>query len=298
MGIVDAVDAIVLAGGSVYGLDAGGGATAWLGARGRGFRPARAPATAPVSPIVPAAVLYDLANGGDKGWGERPPYDAWGRLACEAASVDVALGNAGAGIGAKVGLQKGGLGSASAVHGDLVVGALVAVNAFGSAVVPGTRALWASPFELDGELGAAAETAAETGAWHGVAAADPFAGTTAASGAEPGGSRTGGIAEGGNTTIGVVAVNAAVTAVEARRIAIMAHDGLARAIRPMHSHVDGDVLFVVATGDHRLAGHDRLRDLMRIGSIAADCVARAVGRGVVAAADLGDRPGYRTWAGL
>jgi L-aminopeptidase/D-esterase-like protein len=283
MGIVDAVDAVVLAGGSVYGLDAGGGATAWLGARGRGFRPARAPATTRVSPIVPAAVLYDLANGGDKDWGEQPPYAEWGRLACEQATTHFPLGNVGAGIGAKVGILKGGLGSASACSGDLVIGALVAVNAFGSAVVPGTGALWAAPFEIGAEFG----VDVDRGDWRGVSAADPFAGTMAAAGD---------VEQGGNTTIGVIAVNAEISAVEARRIAIMAHDGLARAIRPMHSHVDGDVLFVLATGEHRLGAQDRLRALMRIGAIAADCITRAVGRGVCAAADLGDRPSYRSWS--
>lgn len=283
MGIVDAVDAVVLAGGSVYGLDAAGGVTAWLGARGRGFRPARAPATAPVSPIVPAAVLFDLANGGDKDWGENPPYAEWGRQACAAAAAHFDLGNAGAGIGAKVGALKGGLGSASARRGDLVVGALLAVNSFGSAVVPGTKALWSAPFEIGGEFGADTDPAA----WREISAADPFEGTTAAQGP---------LDRGGNTTIGVIAINADLSPVEARRIAIMAHDGLARAIRPMHSHVDGDVLFVLAGGEHRLDAEDRLRALMRIGSIAADCIARAVGRAVHAAEDLGDRLSHRSWS--
>ncbi|MGE0025218.1 MAG: P1 family peptidase [Hyphomicrobium sp.] len=279
--LVDAVDAVVLSGGSVYGLDAMSGAVAWLGARDRGFRMAGVPR---VAPIVPGAILFDLAGGGDMEWGEAPPYGGWGREACAGASRDFDLGNVGAGMGAMAGDIKGGLGSASAVDGALEIGALIAVNAFGSALVPGTGHFWAAPYELDGEFGGKGWPSAAPA----VSAADPLAGTRAELRPLVSG-RT-------NTTIGVVATNAALSNAEARRIAIMAQDGLARAIRPVHSHVDGDALFVLATGALPLpAGPaDRLAHLMRIGAIAADCVARAAARGVYAAHDLGDAVCYRS----
>lgn len=279
--LVEAVDGIVLSGGSTYGLDAMSGAVAWLGARNRGFR--LAADAVRVSPVVPGAILFDLPNGGDKDWGEAPPYRDWGMIACERAARDFELGNAGAGTGAMAGNVKGGLGSASAIDGALQIGALIAVNAFGSAVIPDTGHFWAAPFELDEEFGGRGWP----GALPALSAAEPF-----------GGSRldVAPLAPGGNTTIGVVATNAALTQAEAKRIAIMAQDGLARAIRPVHSHVDGDAIFVLATGTAALpaAPLDRLMQLMRIGSVAADCVARAVARGVFAADDLGDAVCYRS----
>jgi L-aminopeptidase/D-esterase-like protein len=279
--LVDAIDGVVLSGGSVYGLEATSGAVAWLGARGRGF--SLAGGTAPVSPVVPGAILFDLPNGGDKDWGETPPYRAWGMEACANAARDFDLGNVGAGMGAMAGNLKGGLGSASARDGDLQVGALIAVNAFGSAVIPGTSQFWAAPYEVAGEFGGRGWP----GALPAVSEGEPFAGSRFD--AAP-------LAPGGHTTIGVVATNAALTKAEARRIAIMAQDGLARALRPIHSHVDGDALFVLATGTVQLAAAplDRLMQLMRVGSVAADCVARAVARGVYAAADLGDAVSYRS----
>ena len=280
--LVEAVDGVVLSGGSVYGLEAMSGAVAWLGARGKGFRLA-ADEVAPASPVVPGAILFDLPNGGDKAWGETPPYRAWGMEACAAAARDFDLGNAGAGMGAMAGNLKGGLGSASAFDGDLELGALIAVNAFGSAVIPGTGHFWAAPYELAGEFGGRGWPRTMPP----VSEAEPFAGSRFDI-APP--------APGGNTTIGVVATNAALTKAEAQRIAIMAQDGLARALRPIHSHVDGDVLFVLATGKVALAAGplDRLMQLMRVGSVAADCVARAVARGVYAAADMGNAVSYRS----
>lgn len=279
--LVDAVDGVVLSGGSVYGLDAMSGAVAWLGARDRGFKLA-GDATR-VSPVVPGAILFDLPNGGDKDWGEAPPYRDWGMAGCERAARDFELGNAGAGMGAMAGNLKGGLGSASACDAELQVGALIAVNAFGSPVIPGTDCFWAAPYELEAEFGGRGWPRALPS----VSAVEPFAGSRLD--AAP-------LAPGGNTTIGVVATNAALTKSEARRIAIMAQDGLARAVRPMHSHVDGDVLFVLATGTAQLAAAplDRLMQLMRVGSVAADCVARAVARGIFAASDLGGAVCYRS----
>lgn len=278
--LVDAVEAIVLSGGSVYGLEAMSGAVAWLGARGRGFALGEVPV---VSPVVPGAILFDLPNGGDKAWGETPPYRDWGRAACEAAARDFDLGNAGAGMGAMAGNIKGGLGSASILDGAFQIGALIAVNPFGAAVMAESGHFWAAPFEIDGEFGGRGWPASLPSA----SLDDPLRGTRLD--ARP-------LAPGGNTTIGVVATNAALTKAEARRIAIMAQDGLARAIRPIHSHVDGDTLFTLATGTAPLAENplDRLMQLMRIGALAADCVARSVARGVYMARDLGDMACYGT----
>src|SRR5271154_2976095 len=145
--LVHSVDAVVLSGGSVYGLGAADGVAAWLGARGRGYGMVVA-AGVPRSPIVPAAILYDLANGGDKAWGLEPPYRALGIAAAKAAGPDFGLGSMGAGAGAGAGALKGGVGSASALTTDgFTVGALAAVNSFGSVVAPGSRAFWAAPYE-------------------------------------------------------------------------------------------------------------------------------------------------------
>lgn len=279
--LVGTVDAVVLSGGSVYGLDAASGVTAWLGARGRGFNLGTSPL---VAPIVPAAILFDLANGGAKDWGETPPYAALGRAACEAAGAEFRLGNAGAGYGAKAGQVKGGVGSASAVTADgFTVGALIAVNAFGSAVVPGSGALWAAAFEMAGEMGGRGLTVpAET------AALDPVTGTKADLGPLP--------AAGTNTTIGVVATDADLTRAEAERFAIMAGDGFARALRPVHAPFDGDTLFALATAKKALP-EPRPAALMQLGAVAADCVARAIGRGVYEAETLGGMMGYRDATG-
>lgn len=274
------IDALVLAGGSVYGLDAASGVAAWLGARGRGYVLGASPQLKP-APIVPAAILFDLANGGDKEWGEDPPYRNLGRAACERADQNFALGNAGAGFGAQAGLYKGGLGSASAITQDgFEVGALVAVNAFGSPVIPGTDCLWAAPYELAGEMGGQV--------WPrniGIAALNPLAGSKATASPTPGGRES--------TTIGVVALNAEVTPGEASRVATMAQDGLARALRPVHAPVDGDVIFVLATARRPLDPATRLLDVTRLGAMAADCVARAIGRGVYEAQSLGAAQSYR-----
>ncbi|MEK7264996.1 MAG: P1 family peptidase [Pseudomonadota bacterium] len=253
--LVDRADAIVLSGGSSYGLGAADGVAAWLGARGRGFQLMKVEG-APPSPIVPAAILYDLANGGNKNWGEAPPYARLGKEAAASAKKGVSLGRAGAGFGARAGAAPGGIGSASFASEDgLIVGALMAVNSFGSVKIPGTNVFWAAPYEEGDEFG---------GAW-----------TSSKPQARDLPPDTKLAAARANTTIGVVAVNAALTQAQARRVAIMAQDGLARAIRPVHGPTDGDVIFVLATGP--LPGADPLQ-LTRIGSIAADCVARGVAR--------------------
>ncbi len=267
---VDRVDAVVLSGGSAFGLDAAAGACAWLAERGRGF------AVGPVRvPIVPAAILFDLLNGGAKEWRE-PPYRGLAAQACESVSTDFALGNAGAGLGARAGALKGGLGSASAVSEDGVqAGALVAANPFGSVTMPGSPTLWAWAFEQDGELGGQPTPGPIAAGDRDYAFASPL---------------------GGHTTIGVVATNVALDKAQAGRVAIMAHDGIGRAVRPVHTPFDGDTLFVVSTG--RLvppAGDFSL--LGRLGMMAADCVARSIGRAVLAAESLGDMPSYRSLYG-
>jgi L-aminopeptidase/D-esterase-like protein len=258
--LVEAVDAVVLSGGSVYGLAAADAVTAWLGARGRGYGMVTTPGV-PRAPIVPAAILYDLANGGAKDWRLEPPYHALGLAAVATAGHDFALGTAGAGAGAMAGSLKGGLGSASVVAPDgHVVGALAAVNSFGSVVAPGGRAFWAAPFEIGDEFGGVppGRGRAAPDDW-GLSKRDPAARA--------------------NTTLAVVAVDAVLTPAEAKRIAIMAQVGLARAIRPVHAPFDGDVVFVLATGARPLA-EPRTFGLTVLGALAADCVARAVARGV------------------
>lgn len=271
--LVPGVDAIVLSGGSAFGLAACDGVAAWLRAAGRGFPigPVRVP-------VVPGAIIFDLLNGGDKAWGDASPYPALARRACEAAAAGFAIGNAGAGLGAKAGFLKGGLGSASLVTGDgLQVGAVMVANPHGSPVIPGTRTLWAWAFERDGELGGQVPASPRPDAWDWRPRAAP------GSGPRPG----------ENTSIGVVAVNATLDRAAARRVAIMAQDGIARAVWPAHTPFDGDTLFVLATGRRSMAGG--AADLSRLGAMAADCVARAMARAVHAADTLGDRPGYRAW---
>ena len=266
--LVDAVDAVVLSGGSVYGLAAGDGVTAVLGARQIGFRLSAA-ASAPPSPIVPAAILYDLGNGGAKDWGEDPPYRDLGKAALAAASETFTLGTAGAGYGAMAGRLKGGIGSASIIAEDgVTVGAITEVNSFGSVVAPGGRTFWAAPFEIDGEFGGlgAAGLSARSDDW-GLAK----------------GSALGASSLRANTTLACVATDATLTVAEAQRLAIMAHDGLARAIRPAHAPVDGDVVFALATG-RRPISDPRHVAITRLGALAADCLARAIARGVHAAA--------------
>jgi L-aminopeptidase/D-esterase-like protein len=255
--LVDAVDAVVLSGGSVYGLAAADGVVAWLGARGRGYGLVDG---IPASPVVPGAILFDMANGGDKAWGEAPPYRDLGRRAIEAAGLDVALGTAGAGYGAMAGGLKGGIGSASAVTEDgYTVGAIVAVNSWGSVTVPGGRTFWAAPFELDGEFGGLGSAGLR-------AAPDEWG-----SAKRP--------AETRNTTIACVATDAVLTPAQAKRVAVMAQDGLARAIRPAHAPFDGDVVFALSTGRKALA-EPAPYVLARLGALAADTLARAIARGV------------------
>jgi L-aminopeptidase/D-esterase-like protein len=277
--LVHSVDAVVLSGGSVYGLAAADGVATWLGAHGRGFV-AVPDLVVPRSPIVPAAILFDLANGGAKHWGMTPPYRDLGIRAIEAASDDFVLGTAGAGYGAESGTLKGGIGSASLVTGDgMTIGAIVAVNSFGAPVEPGGRHFWSAPFEFGSEFGGIgpATTVAPGEEW-GMAKVNP-------------GART-------NTTIACIATDVALDPDEIKRVAIMAQDGLSRAIRPIHSPYDGDVVFALSTGRvQRESGPMRSFLVARIGAAAADVLARAVARGVYSATLPPGMKG-RTWKSL
>ena len=274
--LVEAIDALVLAGGSVYGLAAADGVAAAMGAEGRGFQLIPQPGVPP-SPVIPAAILYDLANGGDKAWGASPPYNALGRAAYAARARTVPLGNAGAGYGAQAGALKGGQGSASIVTQDgFTIAALACVNCFGSTTMPNSRAFWAHPFEIDGEFGAVAPDGApfDLEDWAG-AKANP--------------------APRANTTIACVALDAALSPAEAKRIAQMASAGLARAIRPVVAPFDGDVVFVLSTAARPLPEPCAFA-LARFGALAADCLTRAVARGVYEAIKLGAAPAWRDLA--
>lgn len=266
--LVGRAHAIVLTGGSVFGLAAADGVTTALSARGHGLHITDG---TPAIPIVAAAVLHDLANGGDKGWGADPPYRRLGAEALERAGTDFALGASGAGRGAQAGIVAGGLGSASLVLEDgVTVGALAAVNCVGSVFMPDGATFWAWPWEIDGEFGGRR----------------PAAGMAVAVAPIPDDSRLGSLIRAGtSTTLAVVATDADLTTAECRRVAVMAQDGLARAIRPVHTPYDGDVVFALSTGLATLdSARDRPLHVARLGAAAADCLARAVARGVYAAA--------------
>lgn len=257
--LVTEIDALVLAGGSAFGLDAASGVVDRLHALGRGFFVA---AGVPRVPIVPAAILFDLANGGAKDWQENP-YRALGAAAFDAAAEEFALGSVGAGTGAMTRDLMGGLGSASFVLPDgTTVGALVAVNAVGTTRVPGTRHFLAGSLEVDDEFGGLGPSAART-------PLAPFAFGKPG----PADPRT-------NTTIAIVATDAALDKAGARRLAEMAHGGFARAIHPSHTPFDGDLIFAAATGARPLASP---QDELQLGQAAAVCLARAIARGVHAA---------------
>jgi L-aminopeptidase/D-esterase-like protein len=272
---VEHIHAIVLSGGSVFGLDAASAVTFALAGRGIGFRFGMQPWPCP---LVPAAVLFDINNGGDKTWPAEPPYRRLGLEALSAAGPDFALGNAGAGLGAVAGEIKGGLGSASIRWNGYAVGALVAVNSVGSPVMPGSARLWAMDSAIGDEMGPSQPPPPP-----GRAPLSPLAHTKLASGEE---------AAARNTTIAVVACDAQLSVAETSRLAIMAVDGMARAIRPIHTPFDGDTVFALATGANALP-EARMPALTALGTLAADCLSRAIGRAIWAADSLGRWPSYR-----
>jgi len=279
--LVDRVDAVVLGGGSAFGLAAAHGVMEGLLQDGRGWPMADPPDPERVVPIVPAAVLFDLGRGGI--WGNHPrPED--GRAAYDSAtSSHVPQGNVGAGTGAKVSGLKGGLGSASVVlESGTTVAALVAVNAVGSAFDPATGRPYAAGLGLAGEfdhVGWPSEAELEEARSRAVEL--------------PEGALRPGLA----TTIGVVATDATLTKAQCQKVAGVAHDGLARALKPVHTPFDGDTLFALATGGRESPDPGEQALLMEAG---ADCVARAVMHAVLAAATV-DRTAdggvaLRSWA--
>ncbi|MDG5496052.1 P1 family peptidase [Niveispirillum sp. BGYR6] len=264
--VVGGIHALCLSGGSVFGLAAADGVVGYLSERDVGLR--LRPGGRAI-PIVPAAVLHDLNNPGDKDWGEISPYRALGAAAIAAAGTEVTLGSVGAGRGAMAGYIKGGIGTASLDLGDgLMVAALVAVNPIGSVLMPDNSTYWAWPYEIEGEFGNRRPDPAAP------PVTDPTPDVTRLR-------ELGRLNPGANTTLAVVATNAAIDKLEAKRIAIMAHDGMARAIRPVHTPFDGDLVFAIGSGAVPL-GDDRTRQWQaaRIGSAAADVLARAIARGV------------------
>ncbi|MEO1136977.1 MAG: P1 family peptidase [Pseudomonadota bacterium] len=263
--LVGRTDAIVLTGGSVFGLAAADGAAQALSASGVGLRLSD---KGPTIPIVPAAVLHDLANDGDKDWGDNPPYHSLGKEAVGNAGEDFRLGAVGAGRGAMAGARKGGLGSTSFVLEDgVVVGALAAANPVGSAYMADGKTFHAWAYEQNGEFGGQPPPVDRE-------SADPF----------PEHSRLHMKPQAGeNTTIAIVATNADLTPVEAKRVAMMAHDGIARAVRPAHTAFDGDIVFAVATAEKPLPSEPlplRHGYVARIGAAASDCLTRAIARAV------------------
>jgi L-aminopeptidase/D-esterase-like protein len=259
---VDRVDAIALSGGSAFGIEAGGGIQAWLAEQGRGLRIREA-----VIPIVPGAIVFDLLNGGDKAWGRFAPYRDLGYAAAAATGHDFTLGSVGAGLGATTATLKGGLGSASAVLANgIKVAALMVVNAVGSATVGDGPWFWAAPFEENGEFGGRGLPPAFTPDM----LAMRIKGGAAASARE-------------NTTIGLVVTDATLTKAQAKRLAMIAQTGFARAIYPVHAPLDGDVLFAAATCEKPI---EPLVGLTELGTVAANVVARAIARGVYSATAL------------
>jgi putative pantetheine hydrolase len=266
--VIDRVDAVVLSGGSAYGLAAADGVMRCLADADRGHRVG--PRAGEVVPIVPAAVVFDLGRGGS--FGNRPD-SAFGIAAYAAsAGLSPAQGVVGAGTGAVAGGLKGGVGTASAVLADgTTVAALVVVNAVGSTVDPLTGELYGARFGLPGEFAVTVPAAAEV-----------TAARASAAGSGPGFAPPPVLA----TTIGVIATDAALGKAQCAKVAGVGHDGLARAIRPVHSMMDGDTLFALATGGRAAVLHDLL-------TAAADCVTRAVVHAMLAATTVTTPAG--TW---
>lgn len=269
------IDAVVLSGGSLYGLDAAGGVTAVLCRQGKGAQFAGL-----TLPVAVQAILFDLVNGGAKDWltepvDKRPPYWDLGRDATLAAAQDFALGTVGAGYGGTTVTAKGGLGSASTrTRQGFTVGALAAVNAVGSALIGDGPHFWAAPYEQGAEFGGLGWPQKMSP----EALAVRFKGQPAPATA---------------TTIALVATDATLTKAECKRLAIMANDGLAKALRPVHAPNDGDTVFAASTGRAGPGGEPPV--LTELGTAAADCLARAVARGVYEATALPYKTAVPDW---
>lgn len=255
--LVNEIDAIVLSGGSAFGLDAASGVTNSLRVQGRGFRVADV-----TVPIVPGAIIFDLLNGGDKDWGQNP-YPALGERALAVASEDFSLGTYGCGVGALTANLKGGLGSASLrVRTGHTVGALVGANATGMATAGDRANFWAAPFEMDGEFGGLGTHPGPVGFMESSRTKRDYASSSPVA----------------NTTIAIVATDAALTKAQCKRLAVAAQDGIARAVSPSHALVDGDIVFAVATGMRPV--EDEIVDVMHLGHAAAVCLSRAIARAI------------------
>jgi len=252
---VEGVDALVLSGGSAFGLDAAGGVADGLRSLGRGFRVGDV-----VVPIVPGAILFDLINGGDKDWSQNP-YRDLGAKAFEALDEDFELGSFGAGTGATTAGLKGGLGSASLVlENGITIGALVAANPTGQVTSAKSGHFLAGAFEIDGEFGGMGPYGKTLDFEETITTKTDF------------------VVQGANTTIAIVATDARLSNAQAKRLAVAAQDGIARAVMPSHTPVDGDLVFAVSTGERELK--NPMMDLAILGHGGAICLARAIARAI------------------
>ena len=273
---VEKIDGLFLSGGSAFGLDSGSGVQAWLRENNRGFSLA-----GKTIPLVPGAIIFDLSNGGDKNWGKYSPYRELGYAAADAAAKDFQLGSFGAGKGATVAQILGGLGSASLVlENGIKLGALVSVNALGSPLVGSSDHFWAAPFEIGEEFGAKG--------WP-TPIPEDAADLQIKFRQDIGANK--------NTTIGIIATDAILTKSQAKRLAIAAHDGFARAIWPSHTPLDGDLIFAIATGSSGIA--PQMDDWIDLGAHAASTMSRAIARGVyeASASDNAFFPSYKDFCG-
>ena len=275
---VQSVDALVLSGGSAFGLDAASGVQAALKEAGRGFEVGEHRI-----PIVPGAILFDLINGGDKDWGRYPPYREMAFEATNNAAVEFELGSVGAGTGCLTGGPgagtKGGLGSASTkLANGIMIGALVAVNALGSSTVGETNRFWAAPFEIADEFGGLgpASVSPEESAALRIKFREQ-------------------ISQNANTTIAIIATDAKLSKGDVKRLAVAAHDGFARALWPAHTPLDGDLIFSIATGEAQAP--ESLDDTIDLSAIASSTMARAIARGIFHASS---RPNdlFKSWKEL
>lgn len=258
-GLIEQVHAVVLAGGSVYGLAAADAVTNWLGAQRIGYAPG--PEPIPVSPIVPSAILFDNANGGDKAWGTEPPFRRLALDACEAGARQSNEGAVGAGHGATAGLYPGGLGIASETVDGLTVQAVIAANPVGSPFLPGTQCPYAWLYEKENEFG-------------GIRPPQDFVWSS------PKDTKLTFLKSAGQSTvIGAVLTNADLTQKQLKRLAIMAQDGITIAVQPAHTPLDGDTIFALSLGDQPC---ERPVNLSELGAAAARVTARALTRGVLA----------------
>ncbi|MFK8081975.1 MAG: P1 family peptidase [Granulosicoccus sp.] len=283
--LVEAIDALVLSGGSAFGLDAASGVTDGLRQNHRGFQ------VGPVKvPIVPGAIIFDLINGGNHAWADNP-YSELGRRAYEAMCEDFDIGTAGAGTGATTGSVKGGLGSTSLVlPNGVIVGALAVANPHGHVTVPDSGHFWAAPFEMNNEFGGLGMAPMHNPL--NIPVNNKFA-AYAEQYENKSGPDT--LPQGMNTTIGIVATNAVLTKSQLKRLAVAAQDGMARAIVPSHTPLDGDLIFSLSTSE--LPVDNAGDDAMLLGHAAAVCLSRAIARGIYQARSL-DGDTLPSWKSL